>query len=428
MKKHRILLISSANPLVGPGGMAMDAYKALCEAGFYVDFYTKYPVPGHEDIGSFCPPVKSLWLRYRDTVFLRLHAPGYAFFYGKEEHPPVPIHRVVDMVNGEYDLIIIMFWQDLLSFATVEALFDKFKCPVLLFTVDASIATGGCHYPGKCNKFQSGCGRCPGLKWSFLDHFTRHNVAFRKRFFNKVAPAIMANRYLKEKIFSNSDILRGYAFEMGFPVIDEKRFCPRDKTILRKQFAIPDHKRFLMLAGAQNLSDERKGGIYLKNALSLFFDELSPSDKDSLLLITVGKSGVYSEWPAGLECRDMGFVSISVLSELFALSDVFLCPSVEDAGPMMVNQSLSCGTPVVMFQMGTAFDVVDGKGTGYCARLRDEEDFCRGIRWAFNMDWDQRNVVSARCREVALQTTSYGAFSRFVSHILNQEDNESRKI
>ena len=225
---------------------------------------------------------------------------------------------------------------------------------------------------------------------------------------------------------SYSAVLQNSNFDPSFPVVDENIFCPKEKEALRKLFDIPEHKRFILMAGAQNISDERKGGVYLKKALSLFWEGIDSSEREGTLMITVGNHENGSFWPADMDCRDMGYVSLSVLSDLYALSDVFLCPSIEDAGPMMVNQSLSCGTPVVMFQMGAAFDVIDGKGTGYCAKLRDVEDFCHGIRWVYELGQDKRAAISERCREVAMQTTSYHAFSDYVNNILHRQGYASR--
>ena len=105
----------------------------------------------------------------------------------------------------------------------------------------------------------------------------------------------------------------------------------------------------------------------------------------------------------------MGYVNFEVLAKTFSVSNLFLSPSVDDAGPMMVNQALSCGTPVVAFEMGAALDVVKDKGTGYCAKIKDSVDFASGIEGIFRMDSNMYQSVSEKCREVALMTTSNNA-------------------
>ena len=54
--------------------------------------------------------------------------------------------------------------------------------------------------------------------------------------------------------------------------------------------------------------------------------------------------------------------------------------SIEDSGPMMINESIMCGTPVVCFDMGVARDLVHTGRTGYRAALRDSSDLAFGIR------------------------------------------------
>ena len=88
------------------------------------------------------------------------------------------------------------------------------------------------------------------------------------------------------------------------------------------------------------------------------------------------------------------------------MSSVYLSPSVNDAGPSMVNQSMSCGTPVVTFEMGTALDVVKDRDTGYCAKLCDSEDFARGIAKIYHLPKQEYEALRKHCRDVALELTS----------------------
>ena len=72
----------------------------------------------------------------------------------------------------------------------------------------------------------------------------------------------------------------------------------------------------------------------------------------------------------------------------------------------MVNQSLSCGTPVVAFKIGIALDVVDNKGGGFCANLKDSKDFAEGIYKLYSMSNDEYSVLRETCRKIAMETTS----------------------
>lgn len=413
----RILFISSVNPLHGPGRLMLDTYEAMKRGGYEVDFYTQYTVPGHPEIRALCGDGPNLRTRIRSYVFTRMQKPAYYFFYGREERPPVPATRILNLLNGSYDLIYIGFWQGLLSFETVARIHDKFQAPLVLATVDLSVMTGGCHYPHACTRYKQACGHCPGFKHPVFDTFTRHNIRYRERFYDRIKPVILTNSFVS-RIFRESRLLRGREIVKVSPVIDDQVFCPRDKAPLRKKFGIPAQKQFILLAGVQNFQDDRKGGRYLVAALNAFYERLSDDERARVLLLSVGNGA--SEMGRGirLDQRSMGYVNLDVLAELYALADVFLSPSIEDGGPMMVNQAISCGTPVVSFQIGTALEVVAGKGTGYCARLRDAEDFAAGIYQHFQMTPAQIDEQSKRCRQLALATSSFEACIRSLDHLM----------
>lgn len=414
---RRILFISSADPLHGPGRLMLDTCAAMKQGGYEVDFYTQYSVPGHPEIRALCGDGPNVRTRIRSYVFTRMQKPAYYFFYGREERPPVPVKRILKQLEGPYDLIYIGFWQGLLSFETVARIRDKFQVPLVLATVDMSVMTGGCHYPHACTRYKQECGHCPGFKHPVFDTFTRHNIHYRERFYDRINPVILTNSFVA-RIFRESRLLRDREIVNVFPVIDERVFCPKDKASLREKFGIPAQKQFILLAGVQNFRDDRKGGRYLVAALNAFYERLSGDERARVLFLCVGNGA--SEIGRGIrfDRQSMGYVTLDILADLYALADVFLSPSVEDGGPLMVNQALSCGTPVVSFRIGTALDVVDGKGTGYCATLRDADDFAEGIRRQFQMTRVQRDDQSKRCRDMALATTSYEACLRSLDRLL----------
>ena len=88
-------------------------------------------------------------------------------------------------------------------------------------------------------------------------------------------------------------------------------------------------------------------------------------------------------------------ILLSAAAFLFLMGGTM--PSVLDAGPMMINQALSCGLPVVSFEMGVALDVLKNAGTGYCAKLGDYEDFANGIHFIYSLNELEYTSVSFKC-------------------------------
>ena len=426
-KLPRVLVISSADPFVGPGIVGLNHYNSLKSGGLEVDFMTKYPVEGHPEFISVLD--NKARNRERSLLYKGLHkirailtntpllrqTSDHCFFYTKETNPEVPVEQVLSKVEKKYDVVYIMFWQGLLSFATIEALYDKLKCQFQFRCVDYSPMSGGCHFVGNCERFKTGCGKCPGIKSNKENDFTRWNVLYRKRIYEKVQPIVWGNSYMNT-FYRQSFLLKDYdRCEVVLPLMDNDTYKPLIVEDCRQKYKIPTGKSFLMFAGCQHLDDERKGMNYLLRALEILYTRLSDDERESVLLVLAGHDIKPIEDSLSFDYVYLGYVKQQQLPEIYSMSSVYLSPSVNDAGPSMVNQSLSCGTPVVAFEMGTALDVVRGQNTGYCAKLRDSDDFAKGIEMIFRMSSEKYAKMRNHCRERAVEQTSSKAH---VDHFL----------
>jgi glycosyltransferase involved in cell wall biosynthesis len=149
---------------------------------------------------------------------------------------------------------------------------------------------------------------------------------------------------------------------------------------------------------------------YLIESLNKLKEIVHNSDPDlgrNILLLVAGK-GLDSI--AGLipfESVHLGYLDNKHgIASAYQTADLFLCPSIEDSGPMMINQSIMCGTPVVSFEMGVSVDIVISGETGYRAKLRNSDDLAQGIYNVLKLNSDDYNKLSERCRALALRLYS----------------------
>lgn len=411
----RILVLSSCSPASGPAIIGAQIYDALKRKGVEVDFMTKYPESSHSEY---------LWV-IKNNFFNRLFygirnkirwllvggAPkqgGHLFYYTYESKPPIPSRLVVKAVKKQYDIVLIVFWQRLLSFDTIDRLFDKLHCQFHFMAVDFSPMSGGCHFTGNCQKYQTGCGMCPAFHSTNPNDFTAQNISFRKAVYNKVKPIIYGNAYLQD-FFDRSVLLKNVSrVILNAPIVNTDIFRPIDKKALRQKYHISDNKKYIVFFGSQYLNDERKGINYLLDAFEYLNKQLG-EESEHVLVITAGTQYEALKDHIPFDSIGMGYVSMNVLPELYSLSTLFVSPSVDDAGPMMVNQSLCCGTPVVGFDMGAVKQVVKDKGTGVCVPLRDSQALAEGMLYIIRLSVDDYNEMSLRAREIAIMTSSYEA-------------------
>jgi glycosyltransferase involved in cell wall biosynthesis len=144
----------------------------------------------------------------------------------------------------------------------------------------------------------------------------------------------------------------------------------------------------------------------LFDALSLLADDW-PYDSPLPVLLAAGNAMNFSALrKKGFTLVDLGFVDVDTLAKAYAAADLFACPSIEDSGPMMINESMMSGTPVVSFRMGVAEDLIEDGITGAIAELGNVVEFTEGMRRILLWDMDQHAFARQRCRNLAIEKCS----------------------
>lgn len=423
--KPCILLISSANPCKGPGTGAINMYNAFKDFNYEIDLLTLYQVPNRPDI-KYIYKRKS---KIRDIIsrikkkLSRYPIGNYCFFYKKEKYPPIPSNKVLRKITKSYDIVLIYFWQELLSFQTIDKIYDKLKCQFVFCCADYSPMSGGCHFTGDCTNYQSGCGCCPAFNSTNPNDFTHWNIQYREKIYEKVQPIILGNTYMIESFFKKSYLLKNLNLKKISNIINHNIFKPLEPKILYKQFKISPNKTNIIAFGCQSLTDKRKGMDYLLNALDIVYDNMTLEERDKTILLFAGKNGNKITPRLKFDYKDLGFINPEALPAFYSISSLFLCSSIDDAGPSMLAQSIACGTPLVSFKMGAALDLLLNQDTGYCAELCNTEDLAHGVLQILRMPPIEYKKLRTNCTNVSQKINSKEAF---VNTIINEFINKKQ--
>lgn len=128
---------------------------------------------------------------------------------------------------------------------------------------------------------------------------------------------------------------------------------------------------FKILFVAENLAEERKGFSILIEALKKL-----PEDLNYELQI-LGK-GTFDIPHSKL----LGFITNPAeLVQIYNEADVFVISTLEDNLPNTVLESLSCGTPVLGFNVGGIPDMVRHQENGFLAKNQSPEGLIEGLQW-----------------------------------------------
>jgi len=349
------------------------------------------------------------WIRWffaglRVRFARRRHRPSRYFVVEKGAY--FPVERLTSILPFKPDVVVAHWVSHFFTAKMMCQLSAATNAPLYWYMMDMAPLTGGCHYAFECKGYTRCCGQCPQLKYGSKTRDISHRQ-FQEKYRSLSAAditAVVPASWLKHQamastVFSKRAIKQ---IELG---MDVDVFKPVDKRQARSALGLPADRKIVFF-GAHNLHDERKGLRYLKEALERLYEMLQGNLalRRSVLIATAGSQGGDGEFGFPFEHRHLGFLKGDLkLASAYQAADVFLNASIEDSGPMMINESILCGTPVVAFEMGVALDLVHTGRTGYRAKLKDAGDMAAGLLRLLEMDDESAQAMRAACRTLGLQ-------------------------
>ena len=268
-----------------------------------------------------------------------------------------------------------------LSLNTLKKL-GKLGKPIVWTLHDMWVFTGGCHYSLECRKFESECNYCPTLKNAGM-HDKANKIFRDKKFFEELNLTIVTcSKWLKQE--AEKSLLLGKQRILNIPnPVDTEFYKPSDMILSRKKLGLSENKIYILF-GAMNLIDQRKGFGYLLDSLNKLATE-SPDTKDTIEILVFGKANDETLNSIPFKCHYFGNLkSEAEIISCYNSADIFIAPSLQDNLPNTVLESLSCGTPVVSFNVGGLPDMIDHLKNGYLAQANSVEDLVYGINWYIN--------------------------------------------
>lgn len=280
--------------------------------------------------------------------------------------------------------------------------------PSVLTLHDMWAFTGHCSYSFECERWRSGCGRCPHPEMFPAIRRDATRIEWR------VKDAVWARSKLT--VVSPSRWLAGLAAEsmLGrFAVrtipygIDTATFAPRDRAWARHALGVPQGRTVILFTAAflggttaGSLTGSRKGADLLMEALR----QVPPERRATCTLLLMGSSSPDMTRLLGAldyDVVDVGYVASDELKSIvYSAADVFVCPTKADNSPLVIIESIACGTPVLSFDVGGVGELVRPGVTGALAPAGDVGSLAARLVGLLETP-DALIAMRATCRAVA---------------------------
>jgi glycosyltransferase involved in cell wall biosynthesis len=303
-----------------------------------------------------------------------------------------------DVINLHW----INFFCSLSSLKTIVGL----EKPIVWTVHDQWLLTGGCHYTSGCEKYLEECRICPQLENDerYLPHFF---LCQKRELIKEMKPVIVTPSNWLANMIKKIPVFQDMRVEVIPNSIDTALYTNIPKETARKSLNLPPDGYYVLFS-VNNASEKRKGIPHLISALHycmedpLFFNKVMAGE------ITVMCFGDQGDW---INETTIPLISLGKIQNerdlctVYSAADVFLVPSIEDNLPNIVIEAMSCGTPVIAFDIGGIPDMIQNGVNGYIVKKGAGSEYGRVILDLIN-DPERNAQMSKNCRTIALKKYS----------------------
>ena len=267
----------------------------------------------------------------------------------------------------------------------------KVDCPIVWTHHDCWAFTGGCHYPGPCLRYRTGCGQCPQLGSRINADISRWNRGQRDCLSSAVAAWIFPSRWLSAQACASGLVpaARAHVVRNG---MHEPALTLGDRENSRRKLGLPVGA-LVLACGATDLKEPRKGFALLPGAIA----RVAQQSGRVCRLVCFGRSDPENARWFSCPVVDLGTLQGSEIATVFQAADLTVLPSLQDNLPNIAIESLACGCPVVGFASGGFPEIIKCGSTGMVAEAFTAEALADAV-----LEWVRvggaDNAVAQRCR------------------------------
>jgi glycosyltransferase involved in cell wall biosynthesis len=251
--------------------------------------------------------------------------------------------------------------------------------PLVLTPHDLWTVTGGCHYPGGCEKFHEICGACP-MVTEESQRLVEISHRFKRAIFSQTLQALICpSAWIQNQIVrcSGFETIRSFIIPYAW---ESTEFWPEKKAAARSALGIASGRRWLLFV-ADNLNETRKGfSHFLQLSRDVEQHMREGGNQNSFGVLIAGRSEDIPENAFDVPVVKLGFLRDAVqLRNAYSSADLVVYTGLEDNLPNVITEALACGIPVLGYATGGVVDQVRSGENGILVSTGDVEGATKAL-------------------------------------------------
>jgi len=338
--------------------------------------------------------------------------PNYYFFGIHDPELKLNLREIKKKLPFQPELIVITWISKFINAEHVYELHKMTGARVIAYPMDMSLFTGGCHYAWNSTGFQNNCDPCPAILSDTGKHLPSEILISKQRYFSLAKVKAIAPSAQVQEQLSRSTIFKGQQVEKVLLPVDENIFNTSERKNAKPLIGLPEDS-IVIFFGTAFTTEKRKGIHLFIEALQMLHTALqnTPSLLSKVIVMIAGnkkEDPLFQQIP--FTTHFPGYINDDkILSRHYQASDLFISSSLQDAGPMMINEAIMCGTPVIAFNIGVADDLIADRVSGYKIKLGDTAEMASRMEEIVRKERDP--AFNQNISKLGSERSSYSAFN-----------------
>lgn len=299
------------------------------------------------------------------------------------------------------DLIIVYWSKFFFNAKLIHQLSEKYQSRVMYYLLDMAHLTGGCNYSNGCSNYSFGCGNCPALLMPHKNDISRRTFDLKYKYLKLINPGLIVPSFELATQVDKSLIWRERKQKKILLSVDEDVFSPLNRIeSLKLEYNLKMSDKVILFA-ASNINDPRKGFDLYHKALIILADHYYEKIKNCTFLFLGNQKPVID---SRLKYLHINYkTNTKDLAAVFGMADVFVNVSLEDAGPLILNQAVMSGLPVVSFGTGVALDLIDDSYNGFIVKNKNSESLASSLIRILELPNEKLITMSTNSRQIGIE-------------------------